>query len=1525
MQITLITKEKIFSLRLPDKQSGKYWVEDKSLALGKQRILSVEADENLGRWRLHESNVVRIYDRDGNRARECFLEEGMLYKLELGKRHEAAFLLAEAFDKKLAVFSKYRVCRDMTLGIGRSPDNQIVIDNPYVSSHHALITFVSGNWKINAAQGTNGTYLNEQKVDGEALLKPGDLISILDFKMIIGGSFIAVNNPSDSVKINPGFLEPYAGPDATGTTEEYEEPEETYYYRSPHFTNEIEELKLKIDAPTNKERMDSTPILLSLAPSMIMGVASFSTGIFAMINASSNGGSIMSSIPTLMMSVSMMAGMIVFPFIMKKRDNKQKAKNEEERRQKYHKYLDNIRSEITRVRLEQENLLREKLPAVSALISNADFWKDSLWWKRPDQYDFLTVRLGMGDRPMRISISYPEERFSIDDDVLRNELFSFAKESHLLKDVPIGISLVRSKVFGIVGDKRGVYNLLNNVLLQILLEHSYDEVKLILLCEAGEDSRLRYLRSVGHIWDNEGKVRYLAESEDELRELTISVGKIIRSRTEGEHKESYSPRYIIVSTSKDMENKCSFLNEILENPDDIGFSVICAYDEVSNLPKECTAIAQVTAGSGSLEACGGENIEKQNFMQDQVSVEYSTNTAQLMGEYKLDLQKGKYNLPEMLTFLDMFGVRKIEHLNIMKRWTDNNPVRSLRVPVGVGVNGELFWLDLHEKIHGPHGLVAGMTGSGKSEFIITYILSLAINYHPDEVAFVLIDYKGGGLAGAFDNDKYRLPHLAGTITNLDTSAVLRSILSIKSELRRRQSVFNKARSIINEGTMDIYKYQKMYREGLVDEPMPHLFIISDEFAELKSQQPEFMEQLISTARIGRSLGVHLILATQKPAGVVNEQIWANSKFKVCLKVQDKADSMDMLKRPDAAELTETGRFWLQVGYNESFDMGQSAWAGAPYEVGEPDEDANSYVEILDELGNVTDKLKPVRESKTREDGKQIVRIMEYLDSLAKEQNIHERQMWLPKLKNILTIGEILEKYSITPADDGGLNGIVGELDDPYTQSQRPLVVDLEKGGNVIIYGAAGSGSELFEQSLLYSLTSKYSAAKLNIFVLDFGSETLRMFAKAPQISGIMHDGEDDAIETFFSFISKEMGKRKKLLSDFGGELKNYNESVEEPLPSILIILENYSHFVESYERYEDNLMVLTRECVKFGIYVLMSAASDSSVRYKIKQNFTQAFAFRLNDKLDYSSIFGSVGGVYPDNINGQGIFKADEVYVFQTAHPVTGDSTETEAVKAYCENLRNNAEHVAAQMKMVPAFISGKEASAEIEGDKIIPVGFSFENCDFVRHDFNNNCILSVFADDLNDSAELAAGMLEAIAGKNMSIIAINVPENLKRLTQVSEELFEGENVEKIEKVYEIAIGRNHYYKKPDEYPAVDMSPMYVFLFGLRELMANDTKENYIRMVLDAMRPEYNMFFVVTDASRSVGYYSSNQWYSKSTWNGVWVGSGVTRQNCFSVRGISNETAPTPFGTGYYISRDKADRIKLVLPEGLREEKEDEK
>lgn len=239
-----------------------------------------------------------------------------------------------------------------------------------------------------------------------------------------------------------------------------------------------------------------------------------------------------------------------------------------------------------------------------------------------------------------------------------------------------------------------------------------------------------------------------------------------------------------------------------------------------------------------------------------------------------------------------------------------------------------------------------------------------------------IDFKGGGMANQFKN----LPHLLGAITNIDGKEMERSLKSIKAELRKRQKLFAEAE--VNH----IDKYIQEYKAGKVDIPIPHLILIVDEFAELKAEQPEFMKELVSAARIGRSLGVHLILATQKPSGQVDDQIWSNSKFKLCLKVQSQEDSNEVLKSPLAAEIKEPGRAYLQVGNNEIFELFQSAYSGAPAKM--IDAKVNSLNNEINQLNSQISQLRTKvrnRESQIRELNQLKNKYQRLLNDFAKRQ------------------------------------------------------------------------------------------------------------------------------------------------------------------------------------------------------------------------------------------------------------------------------------------------------------------------------------------------------------------------------------------------------------------------------------------------------------------------------------------------------------------------------------------------------------
>ncbi|EGJ43234.1 FtsK/SpoIIIE domain-containing protein [Streptococcus sanguinis] len=255
------------------------------------------------------------------------------------------------------------------------------------------------------------------------------------------------------------------------------------------------------------------------------------------------------------------------------------------------------------------------------------------------------------------------------------------------------------------------------------------------------------------------------------------------------------------------------------------------------------------------------------------------------------LQNLKSSIPDTVTFMEMYGAETFSDLQVLQKWQQNAPYKSLAVPIGLRGKEDLVYLNLHEKAHGPHGLIAGTTGSGKSETIQSYILSLAVNFHPHDVAFLLIDYKGGGMANLFKN----LPHLLGTITNLDGAQSMRALASINAEIHRRERLFREFE--VNH----INQYQKKFKNGEATEPLPHLFLISDEFAELKVNQPDFIKELVSIARVGRSLGVHLILATQKPSGVVDDQIWSNSRFKLALKERMTLQELEPIQPQEAWE------------------------------------------------------------------------------------------------------------------------------------------------------------------------------------------------------------------------------------------------------------------------------------------------------------------------------------------------------------------------------------------------------------------------------------------------------------------------------------------------------------------------------------------------------------------------------------------------------------------------------------------------
>ncbi len=1515
MIVSLIKSNRIFSLTLPSKVKGSFWLSDLDAQGSARRLISVEAQE--GYWILNSNPLASVLDGNKKKIPSAVIFPQGLFHLQIAGEEERVTLYAETIDDSRQRFRKIFIRNPGAFQIGRAPDNQICFDNKYASSHHAVLSYDGKVWSIRDLSSTNGTFVDGIRVQ-ERILKPGEMIYIMGLKIIIGSNYFAINNPDQLVKLQAGNLSEYV-PQKIKPIPEVELPAKQLFFRSPRFRRNVEPASVKIDPPPNPPKQETTPMALMIGPSLTMAMTSVSTSVLTVSNVVSSNGNISQAMPSMLMAVGTLMGALLWPSVTRKYETKARIRNERKRHEKYLAYLDSIRDDLRRYGKEQSDILAETLVGKDECISRILGQKPQLWERGLQHEDFLQLRLGTGSLPMYVSVSCPEKRFTMDDDTLQDAMLALGSEPKQLENVPISLSLTQTPTVGIYGSRSQTRDLLHGMLLQMVALHGYDELKLMLICDEEDLENWSFVRSIPHFWSDDKKVRFLAANPGEVKELSAYMEKNILSRGD-ERNRSFTdtpPYYTLICASSKLGKKCEALQHLLKFQSNCGFSVIFAEAELRDLPKESNLAILANGPESRMfdrEDVTGKGI---TFAVDLVDRAQLMLPALTLANTELNLQTQQYTLPNMLTFLEMFNVSKIEHLNVLTRWKENNPTKTLQTPVGVGTNGELFWLDLHEKFHGPHGLVAGMTGSGKSEFIITYILSLAVNYHPDEVAFILIDYKGGGLTGAFEDTErgIKLPHLAGTITNLDGAAVKRSLVSIQSELRRRQAIFNEVRRISNEGTMDIYKYQQLYRDKVVSEPIPHLFIISDEFAELKTQQPEFMEQLISAARIGRSLGVHLILATQKPAGVVDDQIWSNSRFRVCLKVQEKNDSQDMIKCPDAAEISQTGRFYLQVGFNELFEMGQSAWCGAEYipseTVGKTKEHA---IQAVDNLGRVILSAKQEKERVSGTKVKQIVSIVKMLSDLAQEESITVRPLWLDPIPQRIFIDQLEEKYSI---QDTGfqLCPVVGEYDDPFNQKQAVLTVPFSKEGNCLIYGATGNGKSTFLTAIAYSLIRHHSADQTNLYIMDFGSETLRAFEQAPQVGGVMGSADEEKVRNCMKLLTEEMESRKALFSEFGGDHATYCRTSGKTVPSLVVLMNNFSGFAEQFEDLLESFTLLTREGVKYGIFFAITASSTNAVRYQIQQNFSILLTMQLNDPSDYPVVVGKTGGLIPSHCKGRGLVALDSVYEFQTAYCT--DTPDTGAyLRSYCKQLRQKANRFAKPVPVLPEQVLAKDLLPQVQGAARIPVGIVKETITVASVNLANKVLFPVTSLEEADIVSFLREYLKLLpkAGKTVLVDAAHLVGAVQGVKTVSD------NFEPfVAELFAEMVQRNNTYKDAKlDVASLDRFEERIYVIvGMKKLQQQltDDGKDKLRLLLSKAESFYKLHFILADTVSQITDLSTEEWYRRhvSSSDGLWIGDDVTEQYLLKISRLSSSLyEPVGSSYGYLFSKGRMQLVKLL-------------
>ena len=989
----------------------------------------------------------------------------------------------------------------------------------------------------------------------------------------------------------------------------------------------------------------------------------------------------------------------------------------------------------------------------------------------------------------------------------------------------------------------------------------------------------------------------------------------------------FAPYYLIITDDYRRIENLNIINKILKEKRNLGFSIFCIANDIRQLPNECKKFINIENKSGKIFSSELSSKNEINFAFNNLNTFFFEKIEKTISNIPIKYKLAEKNsLPNHYSFLEMYNVGLIEQLNILDRWKNNDATLSLAAPIGVRPSGKLLNLDIHEKFHGPHGLIAGSTGSGKSEFIITYILSLAINYHPDDVTFILIDYKGGGLAGAFQKQDVKLPHLVGTITNIDKEGLQRSLVSIQSELRRRQILFNEAREITDGGVIDIYKYQKLYHTGVLKKPIPHLLIICDEFAELKQQQPDFMEELVSVSRIGRSLGVHLILATQKPSGIVDEQIRSNSKFAICLKVQDKSDSSDVIERPDAAYLKQSGRFYIKVGNDDYFDLGQSGWSGAQYYPSDSTKrQEDDSIKFISNIGTVIKEINDYTKKTVNSKGDQLTNIVKEMHNIAKKEGITAEKLWLDDIPEKIYVKEVKDKYKFKKKDNSVVVTI-GEYDDPANQKQGIVKLDLVKGGNVIIYGSADSGKETLMSTFVYDLMTTYTTNDVWMYILDFGTESLKIFNDCPHVGEVIFANNNEKLSRFFTRIQEIIKERKQILSEYNGDYNFFLKTSGKSMPLITILINGYENFVENYDDvYDDILLTLTREGTKTGVVFVMSTTASNDLRYRMAQNFKQKIALSLNDLSDYSSIFEGLGKRKPARRFGRGLVNLGEnIYDFQTAKSCEPEEYNV-FIKEEIEKVKKDNKTTAEKIPILPDIVKIDNFKMEIKDLSEIPIGLRKKDIKPEVYDLKNNFISIISAKDIEEAVQFGSNIWQEVSTiKDVNSIILD-PD--RKILSGKNDL--KDNYEKI-----ISKGK----KKSSNHNVCFIFGLDKFLNYLEGIKNNSDEEDdedddydstggveKFEAIIRKCEKNKNFSFVIVDSASKMKEHNYDDWYSENVLedNIIWVGNGIEDQYLLDVnapRKYISDNCGCSFG--YINKKGQTTMLKLLEMKEKREDDE---
>ncbi|HEU4912346.1 MAG TPA: FtsK/SpoIIIE domain-containing protein, partial [Actinomycetes bacterium] len=841
--------------------------------------------------------------------------------------------------------------------------------------------------------------------------------------------------------------------------------------------------------------------------------------------------------------------------------------------------------------LREESAARhEASPAASALLLSAEGPRPRLWERRPEDADFLTVRLGLGAAASMTEVRTPAS-------ATRTETV----EHPQLVDVPVTVSLVDAGVVGLAGPRPRLLAMARFLTAQIAGWHSPRHVELVVLCpEARSD--WEWGRWLPHLRPTtvEGAPLRVGTDPAQVRARVDELVAVLDARRDqsrrGADRVHSGPTTVVVLDGAEELRRLPGVVRLLSEGPDAGIVLVCCDRDLVSLPAECRATVEVGGDAGTRLRVTTEHASYEGVVADGVDERWARRFARALAPLRdatpEDVRTG---LPDSVQLLDLLDVDATDPAALEAAWRVNP--RSTRVAVGVGVGGETCVLDLAGD--GPHALVAGTTGSGKSELLQTLVAGLAVANRPDEMCFVLVDYKGGA---AF-RECARLPHTVGLVTDLDGHLTERALRSLGAELRRREQ------ALADAGCADLAAYQAAAPPG--SPLLPRFVLVVDEFATLAEELPDFVGGLVGIAQRGRSLGVHLVLATQRPSGVVSADIRANTGLRIALRVTDSTESTDVIDVPDAAEISRytPGRAAVRTGTGTVRHL-QTARVGGHTSAGS---DAPAVRAVPWEAVGA---LPPARAAPTPDGPTDLSRLV--AAAAAASESLGARPVaspWLPPLPVRLTTGDL-------PPIENGVP--LGLLDLPDEQRRARLRFALDTGDHLLVVGAPRTGRSSLLRTLATTLANHHEPTDVHLYALEGGGGALGSLAGLPHCGAVVERDETARGNRLLTRLVEELEDRQRLLAAGGtGSAEEHRDAVPaaDRLPWMVVLADGWEGLQSAYEAVQhgrplDDLMRLVREGGAVGIRVVLTG-DRSVLTSRIGGCFRDRLVLRLAEPADY--------------------------------------------------------------------------------------------------------------------------------------------------------------------------------------------------------------------------------------------------------------------------------------------------------------------